>query len=179
MTTALLVIDVQNIVMAYAHDAAGVTWRIRVLVDQARQAGSPVVWVQHHDEGLAQGSPEWEIVPELVPADGEVRIFKTFSDSFSGTDLEAQLRALGVTKLVVTGAQTDFCIRNAWHSALVRGFSAVLVKDAHTTVDASFEGTELTAEWIIAYTNYYATFGSNYPGAQGSAALARDVTFAS
>ncbi|MGL5862898.1 MAG: isochorismatase family protein, partial [Phycicoccus sp.] len=54
--SALLVIDVQNGVVDGAHDSAGVVARISGLVERARGAGVPVVWVQHHGEGLEQGS---------------------------------------------------------------------------------------------------------------------------
>ena len=48
--TALLVIDVQNGVMAGAHDRDGVIATIDALVGKARAAGAPVVWVQHSSD---------------------------------------------------------------------------------------------------------------------------------
>src|ERR1700712_2425049 len=102
--TALLVIDVQNGVVGEAHAREGVVAKIGSLVDKARAEQVPVVWVQHSDEGLPKGSPEWEYVPELVPAGAEPVVHKTFGDSFEGTDLEDVLAAAGVGRLVVAGA---------------------------------------------------------------------------
>jgi nicotinamidase-related amidase len=59
--TALLVVDVQNGVVAGAHARDAVVANIGRLVEKAREQHVPVVWVQHNDEGLARGSNEWEI----------------------------------------------------------------------------------------------------------------------
>jgi nicotinamidase-related amidase len=64
--TALLVIDVQNGVVGEAHRRDEVVANISTLVDQARDRGVPVVWVQHSDEELQKGSDAWEYVPELA-----------------------------------------------------------------------------------------------------------------
>ena len=176
-STVLLVIDVQVDVMAECVHAGEVIDRIAGLVERARAAGVPVVWVQHNDEYLERESAGWQIVPELLPQPGEQRHFKTYSDAFSGTELEAGLRRLGAERLIMCGAQTDFCIRNTWHSALLRGFDTVLVSDAHTTGDSEWQGTPLPADTVIAYTNMYASFRSEYPNARGSAASALEVRF--
>ncbi len=176
MTSVLLVIDVQVDVMRHAHDSSGVIRRIAGLVDRARSEGAPVVWVQHDDEEMPRDSDEWQLVPELQPIEGEPRVFKTFSDSFSGTDLEQVLKSLGATRIVMVGAQSDMCIRNTWHAALNRGFDTVLVEDAHTTMDNPWDES-LKATTIITYTNMYASWGSSYPNASGSTTPAADVTF--
>src|SRR6266699_3071643 len=115
--TALLVIDVQTGVVAAAHE---------------RDA---VVGVQHSDEGLAKGSDQWRIVPELVPGKAEPLVEKNYGDSFEATTLETVLSSLGVGRLIVVGAQTDACVRSTLHGAFVRGYDATRVSDAHTTED--------------------------------------------
>ena len=60
---------------------------------------------------------------------------KKYGDSFEDTKLEAELAQRGVGRLVVTGAQTDACIRATLHGAFTRGYDTVLVSDAHTTED--------------------------------------------
>ena len=60
---------------------------------------------------------------------------KNYGDAFEDTDLEDVLAELGVGRLVVTGAQTDACVRSTLHGAFVRGYDATLVGDAHTTED--------------------------------------------
>jgi len=153
--TALLVIDVQMGVVADAHNREGVITNIRTLVEKARAAHVPVVWVQHSDDGLSEGSPEWEYVPDLQRRDDEPLVHKHYGDSFDETDLESILAEREVGRLVVTGAQTDACIRSTLHSALVRGYDTTLVEDAHTTEDLRQWGAPIGPEEAIAYTNRY------------------------
>ncbi|MFL6169961.1 MAG: isochorismatase family protein, partial [Ornithinibacter sp.] len=107
--TALMVVDVQNGVVVGGHDRDGVVGNIAGLVDRARAERVPVVWVQHSDDGLEQGSDNWQIVDELTPAEGEPVVQKHYGDSFEATDLEEVLAARGVGRVVVTGAQSDAC----------------------------------------------------------------------
>jgi isochorismate hydrolase len=152
--TALLVIDVQNGVVAGNHQRDEVVANVANLVDKARREGVPVVWVQHSDEGLARGSDDWQIVPELSPDAAEPLVEKNYGDSFEDTPLESVLTELQVGRLVVAGAQTDMCIRSTLHGALARGYDAVLVSDAHTTEDCTPWGAP-PPEQVIAHTNLY------------------------
>ena len=89
--TALMVIDVQKGVVAGTHRRDAVVANISTLVDKARDEGVPIVWVQHSDERLEQGSDAWEYVPELSRQESEPLVHKTFSDAFEDTDLEEVL----------------------------------------------------------------------------------------
>ncbi|WP_432949389.1 isochorismatase family protein [Kribbella sp. CA-253562] len=153
--TALLVIDVQNGVMAGTHNRDAVVGNIATLVEKARGEGVDVVWVQHNsDEGLKKDSEEWQYVPELVRAEGEALVHKRYPDSFEATDLESVLAERGIGRLIVSGAQTDECIRSTLHGAITRGYDATLVADAHTTEDLSEYGAP-TPDLVIAHTNLY------------------------
>jgi isochorismate hydrolase len=152
--TALLVVDVQRGVVEGAHDRAAVVANVGSLVEKARREQIPVVWVQHSDEQLARGSDDWRIVPELAPDDAEPHVEKHYGDSFEDTTLETVLSGLGVGRLVVAGAQTDACIRSTLHGALVRGYDATLVSDAHTTEDLTPWGAP-PPDQVIAHTNLY------------------------
>ncbi len=152
--TALVVIDVQNDVVSGAHERDAVVANVASLVDKARAAEVPVVWVQHSSEGMPIGSDGWSYVPELQQAEGEPVVHKRFADSFEETDLEAVLSARGVGRLVVSGAQTDECIRSTIHGGIVRGYDVTLVSDAHTTEDFSEWGAP-TPDKVIAHTNLY------------------------
>ena len=152
--TALLVVDVQNGVVANAHNRDEVIANIRQLVERARAEEIPVVWVQHADYGLPEGYDSWQYVPELVREDPEPLVHKSYGDSFEATDLEAVLAARGVGRLVVTGAQTDACIRSTIHGAFTRGYDVTLVADAHTTEDLSPYGAPPPGQ-VIAHTNLY------------------------
>ena len=173
--TALVVIDVQNGVVTGAHRRDEVVANIAELVDRARAADVPVVWVQHCDDELERGGDAWQIVPELVPADGEPVVHKTYGDSFEDTDLEAVLAGHRVGRLVVTGAQTDACVRSTLHGALVRGYDATLVGDAHTTEDLTAYGAP-SPELVIAHTNLYWAY-STAPGRAGDVVPTAEVTF--
>ena len=147
--SALLVIDVQNGVVETAFKRDEIVANIATMVTKARAAGIPVVWVQHSDEGLVRGSEAWGIVPELVPAEGEAIIHKNYRSSFESTDLEDVLTELAAGHLFVTGAQTNFCVRNTVHAAFERGYDVTVIGDAHTTSDESWNGYELKADTII------------------------------
>ncbi|MEV2242266.1 cysteine hydrolase family protein [Micromonospora sp. NPDC049891] len=173
--TALLVIDVQNGVVAGTHNRGGVIANINTLLGKARAEGAPVVWVQHSDEGLPQGSEAWQYVPELVREDGEPLVHKRYGDSFEDTDLETVLAERGVGRLVVAGAQTDMCIRSTLHGALVRGYDATLVGDAHTTEDLTAYGAP-PPEQVVAHTNLYWSFQSA-PGRRAGTVETSEVSF--
>lgn len=175
--TALLVIDVQNDVVTGAHQRDEVVANIKTLVEKARDARVPVVWVQHSDEDLPQGSDGWQYVPELVRVDSEPLVHKTFGDSFEDTDLEEVLAAAGVGRLVVTGAQTDACIRSTIHGAFARGYDVTLVGDAHTTDDQTEWGAP-TPDKVIAHTNLYWKHHAA-PGRTAGVAATKDVTLTS
>lgn len=172
-SSALLVVDVQVGVVASAHRRDEVVAAISRLVAAARGAGTPVVWVQHHDDELAEGSPEWRIVPELAPADGEAVVHKTWNDAFEETDLEERLAERAVGRLVVVGAQTEWCIRATLHGAIARGYDATLVEDAHTTSDVS---DALPASAVIELANTTWRW-HRAPGRSAGTCTASEVAF--
>ena len=152
--TALLVVDVQNDVVGGAHNRDDVVANIAELVDKARAENVPVVWVQHSSDDLPKDSDGWRYVPELTQNDSEPVVHKRYPDAFEETDLEAVLARSQIGHLIVTGAQTDECIRSTLHGAIVRGYDATLVSDAHTTEDLSEWGAP-TPDKVIGHTNLY------------------------
>jgi nicotinamidase-related amidase len=174
--TALLVIDVQNGVMAGAHQRDEVIGNIGTLVDKARGEDVPVIWVQHSsDDELPQGSEPWQYVDELQREEAEPLVHKRYGDSFEDTDLEAQLASRGIGRLVITGAQTDACVRSTLHGAFTRGYDAILVGDAHTTEDLSEWGAP-TPDKVISHTNLYWSWQSA-PGRTAGVVQTTDVSF--
>jgi len=173
--SALIVIDVQKGVVGHAHQRDEVVANIGTLVARAREEGVLVVWVQHSDEQLEKGSEAWEYVPELVRQESEPLVHKRFGDSFEDTDLEEVLARAEVGRLVVTGAQTDACIRSTIHGAFARGYDVTLVGDAHTTEDQSAWGAP-PPDKVIAHTNLYWRYQAA-PGRTAAVAETKDVTF--
>ena len=173
--TALLVVDVQSGVVAGTPGRDTVVANVGSLVEKAREQDVPVVWVQHNDDNLARGSDEWQIVPELNPDEAEPLVEKNYGDSFENTTLENVLSGLGVGRLVVVGAQTDACVRSTLHGALVRGYDATLVSDAHTTEDQTEWGAP-PPDQVIAHTNLYWTY-QEAPGRTAGTVETKDVDF--
>jgi hypothetical protein len=82
----------------------------------------------------------------------------------------------GVGRLIVTGAQSDACIRSTLHGAFVRGYDATLVADAHTTEDLTEWGAP-PPEQVIAHTNLYWRH-QTAPGRTAGTVATNDVDFA-
>jgi len=174
----LLVVDVQVGVMGEAHDAARVIKNVAHAVERARALRVPVVWVQHSDQELVRGSPQWQWVPELVPLPGEPLIHKQFNSSFEHTALEQELAKAGATHIVLAGAASNWCIRATAYGALERGYDLTLVSDAHTTGRMELDdGTTIEATHVIQELNIAITWLS-YPGRSNGIAKAAEVDFA-
>lgn len=173
--TALLVVDVQNDVVAGSYNRDQVIANISTLVDRARSAGAPVIWVQHNADDLPKDSEGWQYVPELTREQSEPLVHKQWGDSFEDTELEDILAQHKVGKLVVAGAQTDACIRSTLHGAITRGYDATLVEDAHTTEDQT-EWGNVAPDAIVTHTNLYWKH-HEAPGRKGGTVPTAEVAF--
>ncbi len=160
----LLVVDVQVGVMRNAWNAPQIIKNIVTAVEKARSQGVPVLWVQHADAELGFNGPDWQLVPALLPAEGETKINKLFNSSFEQTPLEETLAQLGATHIVLAGAATNWCIRATAYGALDRGYDLTLIQDAHTTESLVLEDNiRIEAENVIRELNIAMTWLS-YPG---------------
>ena len=153
MTTALLIIDVQR-ALCVGEEAAfqvdAVLARINELSARARASGAPVVVIQHDDDGPLQfGTAGWELADGLVTSADDIRVRKQTTNSFHKTDLHAVLQARQVSRVVICGLQTDFCVDTTARQALPLGYRLVLAADAHSTIDGA-----ITAPQIIAHHNH-------------------------
>ncbi|MFG2308620.1 isochorismatase family protein [Streptomyces sp. NPDC048566] len=173
--TALLVVDMQHGAVDSAHNRSTVIQNINTLVARARAEKVPVVWVQHSDDGMKEGSEAWRYVPELVRAETEPLVHKNYGDAFEATGLEDLLAERAVGHLVVTGAQTDACVRSTLHGAFTRGYDVTLVGDAHTTEDLTAYGAPSPAE-VVAHTNLYWQW-QDAPGRRAATVGTAEVTF--
>ncbi len=136
--SALLLIDIQ---MAFAHrDQTGAArscpeaeQNIATLLAHFREKVLPVFHIWHHS--LESGSPFCadlpgaEVQPFVQPVAGETVITKHVNSAFIGTDLEAQLRQRGITRLVITGATANHCTETTTRMAGNLGFDATYVTD--------------------------------------------------
>lgn len=173
--SALIVVDVQNSVVAQAYQRDEVIQNINQLVTRAREQNVPVIWVQHSNKEMPVNTDGWKVVPELKPLENEVLILKVHGDSFEGTDLALKLEEKQIGRVIVTGAQTDACIRSTIHGAFARGYDTVLVSDAHTTEDLTSYGLP-APDKLIEFTNAYWTWHTGV-GKTASVEKTADVRF--
>ncbi|GAB4501074.1 MAG: cysteine hydrolase family protein [Anaerolineales bacterium] len=164
--------------MRNAWDSPRIIKNISIAVEKARKSNIPIIWVQHSDDELTYNSPDWNFVPALSPAEGEIQIHKQFNSSFEQTLLEETLSGLGVTRIVLAGAATNWCIRATAYGALERGYDLTLVKDAHTTETLDIEnGIKIEAIDIIRELNIAMTWLS-YPGRTNKTISVGEIDFA-
>jgi nicotinamidase-related amidase len=153
MTTAVLIIDMQQALCSGEDTAFGidnVIEKINALSGRARASGTPVVLIQHEeDEGPLQfGREGWALAGGLLTAAEDIKVRKRTPNSFHKTDLHQLLQERAVSRLVICGLQTEFCVDTTVRQALPLGYSVTLVADAHSTTDGA-----LRAEQVIAHHN--------------------------
>ncbi len=174
----LIVVDVQVGVVREAFEAPRIVGNVARAVERARAAGVPVLWVQHADDELVRGSPEWAWAPALVPRPGEPLVHKQFNSAFEQTTLDEHLAELGAAHIVLAGAASNWCIRATAYGALERGYDLTLVSDAHTTGTMVLDnGETVEAAGVIRELNIAMTWLS-YPGRRNAVATAEQVAFA-
>jgi len=134
------------------HDGPQILKRLKNLVVRARAAHVPIAFIQNDGGEIDPdfpGTPGWALHPELIPVGGEKVYRKTTTDSFHETGLLEDLRAAGVTDLVIAGMQSNYCIDATTRRAAQEGFNVTLISDAHST----FSFTDEPAAAIIQAQN--------------------------
>jgi nicotinamidase-related amidase len=175
--SALLVVDVQVGVVANAWQRDQVVQNVAISVSHAREAGVPVIWVQHNDQELVRGTPAWQLVPELEALPDDLHIQKSHNSAFEGTELLGKLDHLGVARIYLAGAATNWCIRATAYSALERGFDVTLISDAHTTEDLEIgPGRVVEARSMVEDLNVTMRW-LDYPERVNSSVPAAEVVF--
>jgi nicotinamidase-related amidase len=153
MKIALIIIDMQVGLFANTvrFDSEGVIQRINAIAKTIHGIGGMIIFIQHEDDdAFAPGSKGWEILPDLVRRGNEPTIRKQACDSFYKTNLAEILNQQGITKLIITGCATDFCVDTTIRAAASLDYEVTVVKDGHTTADRP----HLKAEQIIQHHNY-------------------------
>lgn len=133
---ALLVIDVQQGLFEKStpiYQADGLLENIDMLVDRAHRAEAPVIYVQHSGKkDLLRGTPKWQFHPHIHPLAEDWIVHKQAGNAFMGTNLDATLKSLDVTGVVVTGLVTHGCVKATCLGAMACGYQVTLVTDAHS-----------------------------------------------
>ena len=155
--TALIVVDLQKgtINLPLIHPVAGVIERTRALLDAFRERDLPVVLV--NVAGGAPGRTEQpprlstfpegfsDLIPELDRKATDIVVTKRTWGAFASTDLETQLKAIGVTQVVVTGVATGTGVEATARQAYEQGFNVTLALDAMTDVRPEAHEYSLTS----------------------------------
>lgn len=146
--TALLVVDVQTcMVRDNPYRQALLIDTIKQLLEAFRNSKGTIIYVRHNEDGdpdFALGSPGWQIYSEIAPQEGELIVEKQFNSSFKATFLEAHLKNLGITDIILVGMQTEYCIDATCKSAFEKGFSLTIPEEGHSTFDNDFMAAEQT-----------------------------------
>jgi nicotinamidase-related amidase len=146
--TALILIDLQKGIVAYptAHPIGGVIQQAVALADAFRHLGLPVVLVNvagippgRTDQKRSAEAPaaDWtDLIPELKRQSSDHLVTKRTSGAFTGTDLEAYLRAQGVTQVVMAGVATSHGVESTARNAYELGFNVTFAIDAMTDMQS-------------------------------------------
>jgi nicotinamidase-related amidase len=155
-TTALVLIDLQQGILAYAkapYDAAAVLAHAVPLAAAFRAANAPVVLVKvgfSADGGDALKaivdapnppgalSANWMAdAVELPPQPGDIHIVKRQWGAFHGTELDLQLRRRGIRTIVLAGIATAIGVESTARFAWELGYDIVFAEDATSGPDAA------------------------------------------
>jgi len=152
-TRALMVIDVQRVYMEpepmVTSDGDDLIEKCEGLIEKARSAGVPVVYVQHRSDDQPDDPELIGVQPRLAPRAGEPVVQKRFGSAFFKTDLERTLADLGAKTLYVCGLATFGCVNATVMCAVCMGYETIAVKDAHGAQDFA----DSTASQVIVHFN--------------------------
>jgi nicotinamidase-related amidase len=107
---AVLVIDMQQALVAAAHNEKEAVAAINNIFQRARAANRPVIYIQHcHQqyEPMMPAGDGWQIYSEMDYQTSDELVEKAASDAFYGTNLAERLQLLCVQQRVITGMQTE------------------------------------------------------------------------
>jgi nicotinamidase-related amidase len=143
--TALIVIDLQKgiVGMPTVHPGAEIVKRAAALAEAFRRHGLPVVLVnvdslapgrtEQQAPNLAAFPADWtELVPELNRRPHDHAVTKRTWGAFTGTGLDAHLKGLGVTQVVIAGIATSAGVDSTARQAHELGYHVTLAVDAMT-----------------------------------------------
>ncbi|HUK04629.1 MAG TPA: cysteine hydrolase family protein [Burkholderiales bacterium] len=157
MTTALLIIDIQNDyfpggAMAL-HGPEAAAANAAKLLAAFRQKGRPVIHVQHISTrpGATFFLPNTrgaEIHESVKPQPGETVFQKNFPNCFRDTKLLAHLKGAGIDALTIAGMMTHMCVDTTTRAAADLGFACSLAHDATATRELAFGGAKVPAEQV-------------------------------
>ena len=172
---ALLVIGMQQGNLDGCWQAEQVTATVSDLIDRARLASVPVIWVNDLTPP-ASVTGSGELLSSLTCGAGEYVVLKPYRDGFESTGLADSLATLGSGTLFLCGAWSHESVRATMVGALSRGYSTVLVEDAHTAPSRHDGTATVSGESIVSVVNMIAA-APGAPAQDSSTMPCYDVNF--
>jgi len=135
--TAVVIMDFQQRIVANnASEPENVVKQAASVLDGARKAGIPIIYVMHRGGALTEYAPDVELHPGVPPAEGEKIITKVRPGPFSTTDLDVTLRESGRDTIVIMGVSTSGCVLSCTRWAVDVNYKFIVVSDACSDGDA-------------------------------------------
>jgi len=122
---ALLIVDPIRGMMELRRGTGQILPNVAALADAARERGIPVFYVTH----VMRDGRDSEILAELRPGKGDIKVDKRDYSAFRGTRLEEMLKMKGVTTIVIAGIYSDLCVRYSSEDAIRLGFKVIVPLD--------------------------------------------------
>jgi len=156
--SALFLIDLQVGNINHIHNAKGVVWANKEVLEIARSASLPVLHFKYHEEQrdkrfgepwTAVGTPEGDFHIDLKPTESENVFTKPAYGAFSVPDLDGQLKVQGIKTIWLTGVMSQVCVLATAYEAYARQYHVNVISEA---VGATSErNLELGFEWMRKY----------------------------
>jgi bifunctional isochorismate lyase/aryl carrier protein len=158
--SALLVLDMQEYFLdaaSHAHvpSASAILPRLQGLAAAYIERGLRVVYTRHSNtpdnaglmaiwwrDLIFRNSPSSRIVPEFDLSQGWV-VDKSQYDAFYQTDLDARLRSMGISQVVIGGLMTHLCCETTARAAFGRGFEVFFLVDGTATYNEAYHRASL------------------------------------
>ncbi|MBM96966.1 MAG: cysteine hydrolase [Oceanospirillaceae bacterium] len=138
-SSALIIIDAQQTYREGVMQLDGVEPALnecQTLLERFRAADRPVFHIQH-DAGPGSpydvSAPIGQIAEPVAPKAGEAVVVKNFPNSFTNTDLDAQLKEAGVENLILVGFMSHMCVNSTARGAFSLGYNPTVVASATAT----------------------------------------------
>lgn len=171
MTTALIIIDIQNDYFDKGsntlYGSKEASENARLILDDFRFKELPIIHVQHLATRptatfFLPGTKGSNIHDDVKPLENEKLIVKHYPNSFRETELLEYLKSIFVTHLVICGMMTHMCVDATTRAAKDFGFDCTLIGDACATKDLEIDGhlvkaNDVQASFLAALNYFYST----------------------
>jgi len=148
--TALLLMDLQNVIVDRFNDDPDFISRLQQVTATARKASMPIIYVvvrfrEHYPEvsprnkvfgalksgdfPLHEGNPAADVHSAFAPQPGDIIVTKRRVGAFSGSDLEVVLRSQGIDRLILTGLSTSGVVLSTLRAAADMDYEITVLSD--------------------------------------------------